>query len=104
MVQVFRDSRNRICFTISSDLLVVQIYLNDITFLYVVRQILAFKQQDTIVNGISKENTCKRLGNDAVDTICHQNLCRLLSGGTTAEVASCYDQVTFPKLRSQIRS
>ena len=25
----------------------------------VVRQILAFKQQDTIVNGISKENTCK---------------------------------------------
>ena len=61
-------------------------------------------QKQTIVDGVAEEDPCKGFCDHALNSQCLNDLRRLLSGGATAKVLSCNNNISRLDLRCQFRA
>ena len=76
---------------------------NFISLFHIVVKIRLFDKKKAVVDGVAEKDPGKRFRNNTLYAQCFNNLRCLLSGGTAAEVLSCYNNVTFLDLSCQLR-
>ena len=77
---------------------------NFISLFHIVVKIRLFDKKKAVVDGVAEKDPCKRFRNNTLYAQCFNDLRCLLSGGTAAEVLSCYNNVTFLDLSCQLRA